>query len=407
MPLKGQKVLLGVTGGIAAYKGVEILRGLQKAGAEVQVVMTQAARQFIQPLTFEALTHHPVHTELFPLSGGGDVIHVKLAKWADLNLVAPATANIIGKMANGLSDDLLSCIMMASSAPVLLAPAMESEMFANPAVRDNLARLKQRGYQTIGPVSGPLASGAVGMGRLADPDDVVGAAIDLLSKRQSLAGRRIVVTAGRTEQPIDPVRYITNRSTGKMGYAIAERAKRRGASVTLISGPSYLAPPDGVEVVAIRTVAELKIATERAFQEADALVMTAAVLDFRPDHVSQNKLKKGAKGLDLHLIPNEDFLIELGRTKGSRKLIGFAMETENALENARGKLSRKHMDLIALNELNVEGAGFGVDTNVVTLISSDGQETALPLMPKLSVADHILDWLETQWAEGENARVSG
>jgi phosphopantothenoylcysteine decarboxylase/phosphopantothenate--cysteine ligase len=397
MSLQGNKVLLGVSGGIAAYKSVEVLRGLQRAGADVQVVMTPSAHRFIQPLTFEALSHHKVHTDLFPESGDPDVIHVRLAQWADLIVVAPATANFIGKMANGLSDDLLSCILLASERPILLAPAMESQMFAHPALQRNLSFLTENGYHTIGPMSGVLASGAVGMGRLAEPDQIVAAAQDLLSPSRTLVGRRIVVTAGRTEQPLDPVRFITNRSTGKMGYAIAEQAQKRGANVVLISGPSNLETPRGVVCENIRTVAELKKATEQAFVEADALIMTAAVLDFRPETVSQNKLKKSSKGLDLHLVANDDFLIDLGKNKGNRKVIGFAMETNQALENARGKLKRKHLDLIVLNELNVAGAGFGVDTNVVTLIEPCDRETALPLMSKHEVADHILDWLEKQW----------
>jgi len=398
MPLQGKKVLLGVSGGIAAYKSVEILRCLQRNGADVQVVMTQTALRFIQPLTFEALSHRKVHTHLFPDTGDPDVVHVRLAQWADLNLVAPATAHFIGKMANGLSDDLLSCTLLASDAATLLAPAMESMMFAHPAVQRNLSFLKEIGYQTVGPNSGALASGAVGIGRMAEPEEVVQAAQEMLASCHSLAGRRIVVTAGRTEQPIDPVRFITNRSTGKMGYAIAEQAQSRGADVVLISGPSNLEPPRGVAHVSIRTVAELKTATESAFEGADALIMTAAVLDFRPDQVSQGKLKKSPDGLDLHLIPNDDFLIGLGKNKGNRKVIGFAMETDNAVKNARGKLKRKHLDLIVLNELNVEGAGFGVDTNVVTLFTDDGEETPLPLMSKHAVGDHILDWLEKQWA---------
>jgi len=398
MPLQGKKVLLGVSGGIAAYKSVEILRCLQREGADVQVVMTRAARRFIQALTFEALSHRKVHTHLFPDAGDRDVRHVQLARWADLNLIAPATANFMGKMANGLSNDLLSCILLASDVPTLLAPAMESLMFAHPAVQRNLATLKVFGYHTVGPASGVLASGAVGIGRMAEPEQVLLAVQNLLTSSQSLAGRRVVVTAGRTEQPIDPVRFITNRSTGKMGYALAEQAQRRGADVVLISGPSTLTVPAGVAHVPIRSVADLKTATESSFENADALIMTAAVLDFRPDQISKVKLKKVPEGLDLHLVPNEDFLVELGKHKGSRKVIGFAMETDNASENARGKLQRKHLDLIALNELNVEGAGFGVDTNVVTLFSADGQETALPLMSKHAVADRILDWLEAQWA---------
>ena len=399
MPLQKKKVLLGVSGGIAAYKSVEILRGLQRAGADVQVVMTPAACKFIQPLTFEALSQRKVHIDLFPEAGDPDVAHVRLAQWADLILVAPATAHFIGKMANGLSDDLLSCILLASDVPVLLAPAMESAMYAHAAVQRNLSFLKTMGYQTVGPTSGALASGAHGVGRMEEPEDVVLAVQEMCQTQTSLIGRRIVVTAGRTEQPIDPVRFITNRSTGKMGYAIAEQAQKRGADVVLISGPSNLSFPDGVTGVSIRTVSDLKDATEAAFEEADALIMTAAVLDFRPEHVAPGKLKKSADGLDLHLIPNDDFLIDLGKNKGARKVIGFAMETDNALDNARGKLKRKHLDLIVLNELNVEGAGFGVDTNVVTLIQKNGEESSLPLMSKHAVADHILDWLEDQWKE--------
>ncbi|MBT3603611.1 MAG: bifunctional phosphopantothenoylcysteine decarboxylase/phosphopantothenate--cysteine ligase CoaBC [Candidatus Latescibacteria bacterium] len=398
MPLQGIKILLGVSGGIAAYKSIEVLRSLQRAKADVQIIMTEAAKRFVQPLTFEALSHRKVHTDLFPDAGDPDVLHVRLAQWADIILVAPATANFIGKIANGLSDDLLSCILLASKKTTLFAPAMESHMFAHSAVQRNLSFLKDAGYHTVGPMSGALASGAEGIGRMAEPDQIVQAAQDLLMTPQSLAGRRVIVTAGRTEQPIDPVRFITNRSTGKMGYAIAEQAQKRGADVVLISGPSNLAPPPGVDCVSVRTVAELKVATENAYNDADALIMTAAVLDFRPDQVAQGKLKKSADGLTLHLVPNEDFLIEIGKQKGARKVIGFAMETDNALDNARGKLSRKNLDLIVLNELNVEGAGFGGDTNVVTLIAADGQETELPLMSKHAVADHILDWLVSQWA---------
>lgn len=397
MPLQGIRVLLGVSGGIAAYKAVEILRGLQRAGADVQVVMTKTAQKFIQPLTFEALSHRKVHVDLFPETGDPDVLHVRLAQWADVNVVAPATAHFIGKMANGLVDDLLSATLLASDAPLLMAPAMESQMFAHPATQRNLDFLESHGVVTVGPDSGLLASGATGVGRMSEPEDVVNAIQGLVTQQASLAGRRIVVTAGRTEQPIDPVRYITNRSTGKMGYAIAEQAQRRGADVTLISGPSTLDAPRGVNRQFVRTVADLKEATESAFEEADVLIMTAAVLDFRPDHVSEGKLKKSPTGLDLHLVPNDDFLIGLGKNKGLRKVIGFAMETDNALENARGKLQRKNLDLIVLNELHVEGAGFGVDTNVVTLISANGDEKALPLMSKHDVADHILDWLEKEW----------
>lgn len=395
--LVGKRILLGVSGGIAAYKSVSLSRLLQKAGAEVRVVMTQAAQKFVQPLTFEALSRHRVYVDLFPESGDPEVVHVQLGKWADWVIVAPATADFIGKMAHGLADDVLTCVLLATEAPVLIAPAMESQMWEHRAVRDNVRTLRDRGCKMVAPEEGPLASGAQGMGRMAEPEEIAAVLGALVGAAQSLAGRRIVVTAGRTEQPIDPVRFITNRSTGKMGYAIAAQARRRGAEVTLISGPTELTAPTGVSMVSIRTVAELKAATLRAYENADALIMTAAVLDFRPEEIAESKIKKRDGGLSLRLLPNEDFLIPLGETKGERVIIGFAMETDDALANARKKLEEKHLDLIVLNELNVEGAGFGVDTNVVTLIAPHRDAVALPLMPKRDVADRILDWLVSHW----------
>ncbi len=398
--LTGKRILLGVSGGIAAYKSVFLLRLLQNAGAEVQVIMTPAAQKFVQPLTFEALSHHRVYTDLFPKDGDPDVIHVHLGKWADLIIVAPATANCMGKLAHGLADDLLTCTLLAAEAPVLLAPAMETQMWERGAVRQNVEFLKKDGYRMVGPGTGLLASGVEGMGRMAEPHEIVDEASGMMGATQSLAGKRLVVTAGRTEQPLDPVRFITNRSTGKMGYAIAEQARRRGADVALISGPTELTTPAGVQTESIRTVADLKAATVRAYQHADALIMTAAVLDFRPEHVSESKIKKRDGGHSLHLLPNEDFLISLGQNKGERVVIGFAMETDHALENARKKLHEKNLDLIVLNELNVEGAGFGVDTNVVTFIEPHREPVALPMMSKRDVADRILDWLVSRW---ENA----
>ena len=399
--LAEKRILLGVSGGIAAYKSVSLLRLLQKAGAEVRVVMTQAAQKFVQPLTFEALSHHRVYTDLFPASGDPDVVHVQLGKWADVILIAPATADFIGKLAHGLADDLLTCVLLATEAPVLIAPAMESQMWKHRAVQRNVRILRKRGCEMVAPGEGPLASGAQGIGRVAEPEEIAEAVNAMMGAAQSLNGRHLVVTAGRTEQPIDPVRFITNRSTGKMGYSIAEQASRRGAEVTLISGPTELTAPAGVRVESIRTVADLKAATTRAYANADALIMTAAVLDFRPEEVAESKIKKRDGGLLLRMLPNEDFLIPLGQNKGKRVVIGFAMETDNALENARKKLKEKNLDLIVLNELNVEGAGFGVDTNVVTLIEPHRDAVALPLMSKRDVADRILDWLASHW---ENAR---
>ena len=290
--LAEKRILLGVSGGIAAYKSVSLLRLLQKAGAEVRVVMTQAAQKFVQPLTFEALSHHRVYTDLFPASGDPDVVHVQLGKWADVILIAPATADFIGKLAHGLADDLLTCVLLATEAPVLIAPAMESQMWKHRAVQRNVRILRERGCEMVAPGEGPLASGAQGIGRVAEPEEIAEAVNAMMGAAQSLNGRHLVVTAGRTEQPIDPVRFITNRSTGKMGYAIAEQASRRGAEVTLISGPTELTAPAGVRVESIRTVADLKAATTRAYENADALIMTAAVLDFRPEEVAESKIKK-------------------------------------------------------------------------------------------------------------------
>ncbi len=390
------RILLGISGGIAAYKAVEVLRGLQREGAEVRVAMTAAALKFIQPLTFEALSGHRVYTELFPETGDPEVIHVKLGEWPDLILIAPATANVIGKMANGLADDLLTCTVLSSEAPVMLAPAMETAMYRHPALQRNLQRLADTGYCLIGPEEGVLASGRSGMGRLAEPQRIVAEAVSTAVTSGDLAGRKIVVTGGRTEEDIDPVRFITNRSTGKMGYAVARRARQRGAEVVLVSGPGNLDPPAGVDLIRVRTVSEMRAATESEFEGADALVMTAAVLDFRPRVVSTAKIKKNANGLTLDLVANEDFLVGLGARKNGRIVVGFAMETENGLSNARKKLEEKYLDLIVLNDLNVSGAGFGVDTNVVTLIDG-GEAEPLPKMSKLEVADRILDWVKERW----------
>ncbi len=395
-----KKVLLSVSGGIAAYKAVEVLRGLQRLGIDVRVIMTRAATRFVQPLTFEALSHKRVHVELFPESGDPDVLHVELAGWPDAVVVAPATADLLGKAANGLADDLVSCVLLATDRPVLAAPAMETSMYEHPAVQQNLAALWGCGYTFIGPDSGPLASGASGVGRMAEPVAIVEAVDALLSDRsQDLLGRRLVVTAGRTEEDIDPVRFITNRSTGKMGYAVAARARARGAAVTLVSGPTDLTPPRGVEHVPVRTVAEMDGATRSAFETADGLIMTAAVLDFRPESVAKGKIKKSDDGLRLDLKTTNDFLVDLGANKGSRLVVGFAMETDDAEANARKKLVDKHLDMIVLNDLNTEGAGFGVDTNVVTLIDQNDRTTPHPKMSKYEVGDLILDWMVDAWGD--------
>ena len=398
MPLRGKRILLGVSGSVAAYKAVEILRGLQRRGADVQVAMTEVATKFVSTLTFEALSHRKVHTELFPESGDPDVVHVRVADWPDLMVVAPATANLIGKLANGLADDLLTCTLLAGDCPLVVAPAMESSMYGHPAVQKNLQHLRGRGVHLVDPEEGDLASGHSGIGRLADPEIIVTAVADAFKTSDDFTGKRIVITAGRTEEDIDPVRFITNRSTGKMGYAVAERAMRRGAEVILVSGPTNLDAPVGAKVIPVRTVSEMQKATGEVFDQADALIMTAAVLDFRPETVAPQKIKKSADGLSLNLIANHDFLVDLGAEKRQRIVVGFAMETENGLANARRKLKEKHLDLIVLNDLTVAGAGFGVDTNVVTLLESEGEPISLPKLSKLEVADRILDRLESYWA---------
>ncbi|MBB28782.1 MAG: bifunctional phosphopantothenoylcysteine decarboxylase/phosphopantothenate--cysteine ligase CoaBC [Gemmatimonadetes bacterium] len=398
MPLRGKRILLGVSGSVAAYKAVEILRGLQRRGADVQVAMTEVATKFVSTLTFEALSHRKVHTELFPESGDPDVVHVRVADWPDLMVVAPATANLIGKLANGLADDLLTCTLLAGDCPLVVAPAMESSMYGHPAVQKNLQHLRGRGVHLVDPEEGDLASGHSGIGRLADPEIIVTAVADAFKTSDDFTGKRIVITAGRTEEDIDPVRFITNRSTGKMGYAVAERAMRRGAEVILVSGPTNLDAPVGAKVIPVRTVSEMQKATGEVFDKADALIMTAAVLDFRPETVAPQKIKKSADGLSLNLIANHDFLVDLGAEKRQRIVVGFAMETENGLANARRKLKEKHLDLIVLNDLTVAGAGFGVDTNVVTLLESEGEPISLPKLSKLEVADRILDRLESYWA---------
>lgn len=395
--LNGKKVLLGISGGIAAYKGIEVLRRLQMEGAEVRVMMTDAAQKFISPLTFEVLSRHQVYTDLFKEGGDPEVVHVALGNWPDLILIVPATANLMAKMANGLAEDLVTSTLLVARAPVLLAPAMETQMFQHPAVQRNLKRLQETGYQVFGPDTGKLASGAVGLGRLVVPEQIVTAAKMAVGQTGVFAGRRFLVTAGRTEEDIDPVRFITNRSTGKMGYAVAQQAKLRGSDVILVSGPSNLEVPPGIEVRNVRTVDEMKDATIEKFDWADALIMTAAVLDFKPKHPSASKIKKETCELTLDLTLTEDFLIGLGKRKGNRVVVGFAMETENGVLNAKKKLEKKNLDLIVLNNLNVEGAGFGVDTNVVTFIDRFGKTTSLPKILKEELANRILDWIGEQW----------
>ncbi len=389
--LSGKKVILGVTGGIAAYKAAEIVRALVKLGAEVRVVMTKNAAKFITPLTLGVLSGKEVALEMFPEGERTfSTKHISLADWADLILVAPATANFLCKVACGLAEDLLSTVVMATMAPVAFAPSMNDNMLRSPAVKENIATLKSRGFRFVETSFGYLACGRIGEGRLADIEDIIDTVERTLLSSDELSGRKVLVTAGRTEEDIDPVRFITNRSTGKMGYALARSALLKGADVVLVSGPSDLRYPPGVQLEQVRTALEMSLKVSEHFDWCDVLIMAAAVSDYRPAGVSKGKIKKTGVSLDLKLEETEDILDSVGKCKGDKVLVGFAIETENEIENARRKLDRKNLDLIVLNNPLVEGAGFGGDTNVVTIIGRDGKAGALPKMGKFEVAGEIL-----------------
>jgi len=391
MPFSGKRLLLGVSGGIAAYKAAAVVRRLVTAGARVKVMMTASAREFVTPLTFAALSGEPVAIELFG-PGAHPLEHVSLGQEVDAILIAPATANIIGKLAAGLGDDLLSTVMLAATRPVLLCPAMNDQMWANPVVQENLERLRQRGYRILDPASGSLACGAVGLGRLPEPDIIVEALAALVTP-QDLAGRRLLITAGPTHEDLDPVRFLTNRSTGKMGFWVARVAGRRGAAVTLVSGPSALAAPVGVKLVPVRSARDMLAAVQERFTGSDALIMAAAVGDYRPQSLAERKLKRGPEQLEVRLTQNPDILKALSPLKTRQIVIGFAAETGSLVAEAKRKLTEKNLDLIVANEVNRPDAGFAVDTNEVTLVAREGAPVALPLMSKEEVADRILDWL--------------
>jgi phosphopantothenoylcysteine decarboxylase/phosphopantothenate--cysteine ligase len=391
-------VALGVTGGIGAYKAVEVARGLQKRGHEVVAIMTASATAFVGPLTFEAITRRRVITGQFEPGANADIEHIALASSIDLLLIAPATANIIGKLANGIADDFLSTLYTATRAPVLLAPAMNSEMFAHEAVRRNMDVLQSRGVRFVDPGEGYLACGWIGKGRLAEPDAIVDAAQAVLMPAGPLAGQRVVVTAGPTFEDLDPVRYIGNRSSGRMGFAIAEAATRRGARVTLVAGPTSVDPPAVNELIRVRGAAEMyRVVLDRA-AAADVVIMAAAVADFTPERPAGQKITKGSDGLTVVLKPTPDILADLGARRASTGrgpvLVGFAAETEDLVQRATRKLTVKRVDLIVANDVSRTDAGFDVDSNAVTLISTRGAE-ALPLQSKARVASSILDRVET------------
>jgi len=378
-----------VTGSIAAYKAADLASQLTQAGAKVDVIMTEAATEFVMPITFRSITGRPVVTEMFDLASEYSVEHVDLAEAADVVIIAPATANIIAKLAAGIADDMLCCTVLATRAPVIVAPAMNVNMYENPVTQDNLAKLRARGFTTVGPAHGRLASGKVGLGRLAGIDEILGAICQVLGRSGDLAGKHIVVTAGGTQEPVDPVRCLTNRSSGKMGYALAEAARDRGAQVVLVSAPSALSKPVGVDMVDVGTAQEMYEAVKKAVAKADALIMAAAVADYRPVQSSERKMKRQqAPSLTLKLDRTPDIL---GEVKGDFVRVGFAAESENLVTNAKKKLRSKRLDLIVANDITAADSGIGADTNQVVIIDRDDKVQELPLLPKREVADKILD----------------
>lgn len=396
VPLKSMSsekkcVVLGVTGGIAAYKACEILRLLQKQGMDVFVVMTGNACRFVAPLTFETLSGHPVAVDTFERPATWEVEHISLAKRADLFLIAPATANIIGKMACGIADDMLSTTVMATRAPVMIAPAMNTGMWENPATQQNIAALIARGVHVVAPATGHLACGDSGAGKLEDVAVIAQRALDVLRARRDMEGLRVMVTAGPSREALDPVRYVSNRSSGKMGYAIARAAAQRGAQVTLLSGPVSIAAPQGVRLVRFTTTQELLDRAMECAPEQDILIQAAAPADYRAKEIAPQKIKKrGGEELVLHLVENPDVAATLGRAKREGQVfVGFAAETNDVTAHARDKLVRKSLDMIVANDVTKPGAGFDVDTNIVTLITREG-ERELPLMTKEEAAEHIL-----------------
>lgn len=406
--LKGKEIVLGVTGGIAAYKAVELLRLLTKAGADVRVIMTRSAMEFVAPLTFQTLSMNPVYTELFSLISERDIGHIALADRADLIVIAPATANCVGKLASGIADDLLSTTVMATRAPVLIAPAMNVNMYRNSIYLENAEKLKKHGYFFVEPIKGMLACGWEGEGKLQDPNIILEEIISVLSPKD-LAGEKVLVTAGPTREELDPVRFISNYSSGKMGYALALAARRRGAEVTLISGPTCLEDPHGLTTIRVQSALEMRAAVLEAFPETTIVIKAAAVADYRPEKRLESKIKKSGGGSTLKLVKNPDILEEIGSLKEERTIIGFAAETADLLLNAGKKLAGKNADMIVANDVSEPGAGFNVDTNLVKLLFRDGRIEELPLLGKGELADIILDRIaelrgKSQGGNGQNRR---
>lgn len=388
--LEGKNIVLGVTGCIAAYKAAELVRHLKNQGGQVHVVMTDSAGEFLSPLTFQALSGNPVTTGLFKPYEEKEIGHIALAQRADVLVVAPATANIIGKVANGIADDMLSTIVMAARVPVLFAPAMNVNMWQNPILQKNLKELKSLGFHFVEPGWGDLACGQRGKGRLADTEDILDEIISLLSTKD-FSAKRVLVTAGPTEEPLDPVRFITNPSSGKMGFSIAGALIHRGAKVTLISGPTVLMPPRNADCISVRTAREMALAVDKNFDNVDIVIKAAAVADYRPRQVELHKIKKKGRVLVLEMERTSDILASLGKQKGNRILVGFAAETREILSNARKKLKNKNLDMIVANDVGKKNTGFAADVTKASIILADGSTEDLPEMGKDELADRILD----------------
>ncbi|MBQ3079596.1 MAG: bifunctional phosphopantothenoylcysteine decarboxylase/phosphopantothenate--cysteine ligase CoaBC [Clostridia bacterium] len=390
--LHGKGIVLGVTGGIAAYKACDIVRRLTRLHASVRVVMTENAKEFVAPLTFETLSGNPVYSDNFEKAW--EIGHISLQKFADLTIVAPATANIIGKMASGIADDLLSTSLMAARSPVLIAPAMNSGMWLNPATQRNAETLKAWGYHFVGPSSGELACGDTDVGRMSEPEEIVEAAKRILLPKRDFEGKTVLVTAGPTREMLDPVRFLSNRSTGKMGYAIAEAARDRGAKVHLVTGPVDIKAPESVSVINITSTFDMFNAVCSLVDQADVVIQAAAPADFTPETVAAQKIKKTGDSMTVKLVSTPDIAMHIGRNKRRNQVfVAFAAETENVNQNAEGKRERKNADIIVANDVTKTGAGFGADTNIVTIISED-RKRSLPIMKKREVADEILNEVE-------------
>lgn len=390
--LKDKTVVIGVSGGIAVYKCLDVISRLRKLGVNVNVIMTKSATEFVAPLSFQSLSQNYVVCDMFEDPKTWDVEHISLAKRADVFLIAPATANVIGKIANGIADDMLTTTVMATKGKVLIAPAMNTNMYENPIVQRNISILKELGYNFVEPESGRLACGDTGKGKLATPETIVNEVVNLLTKNQDLKGKNIIVTAGPTMESIDPMRFISNRSTGKMGYSIAAQAIKRGAEVTLISGPTNLTPPQNLKkLIRIESAEDMYNAVLNNMDENQIIIKSAAVADYKPKNYSDKKIKKTDDDLSIELDRNKDIAYEIGKIKKDKILVGFAAETNDLTENAKGKVKKKNLDFIVANDLTKEGAGFGVDTNIVKIIDKEGHITEYPKMTKDEVANVILD----------------